>query len=82
MLQSRLHIHDDHVIFAVGQIGQHGLEHHMLRADAAAATQIHGAHDQQLYAVDLTGEGVGNVSHIGVELEELVGGVGAGAFFH
>ena len=54
----------------------------MLRADAAAATQIHGAHDQQLYAIDLFGKGVGNVSHIGVELEELVGGVGAGAFFH
>ena len=54
----------------------------MLRADAAAAAHIHGAHDQQLHAVDLLGVGVRDIRHIGVQLEELIGGVGAGALLH
>ena len=54
----------------------------MLRTDAAAAAHVHGTHDQQLHAIDLFGKGVGNVSHIGVELEELIGGGSAGAFFY
>ena len=82
MLQAGFHVHDDHIVLAIGQGGQDALEHDMLGADTAGAAHVHGAHDQQLDAVDVTGEGVGDVGNVGVELEELIGGVGAGALFH
>ena len=82
MLQTRFHIHDDHIVLPIGQRGKDGLQHHMLGADAAAAAHVHGTHDQQLHAVDLLGEGVRDVRHIGVQLEELIGGIRAGALLH
>ena len=43
---------------------------------------FHGSHDQQLYAVDFLGIGVGNIADIRIQLEEFVGGVRAGALLH
>ena len=82
MLQPRLHVHNDHVVLAEHQRRQNGLEHHMLRADAAAAAGFHRAHHQQLDAVDVTGELIGDIAYLRVELEEFVGIRGAGAFLH
>ena len=82
MLQTRFHIHDDHIVLPIGQRREDGLQHHVLGADAAAAAHIHGTHDQQLDAVDLLGEGVRDIRHIRVQLEELIGGIGAGALLH
>ena len=51
----------------------------MLRADAAGAAGVDGAHDEKLHAVDVLGELVGQVGDVGVELIEAVLVVGAGA---
>ena len=82
MLQARLHVHDDHIVLPIGQAGQDGLEHHVLRADAAAAAHIHRTHDQQLHAVDVLGIFFRDVGHIGIQLEKFIGFIGAGAFLH
>ena len=79
MLQTGLHVHDDHVVPAENQAGQQGLEHHVLRAHTAAAAGIHGAHDQQLDAVYVLCQLVGQVGNLRVELIEGVAVVGAGA---
>ena len=51
----------------------------MLRAHAAAAADVDRAHDKQLHAVDLMGVFFGNIGNEGVELEEFIGLVRAGA---
>ena len=79
MLQTGLHIHDDHIVFAIGQCGEDGLEHHMLGTHTTRAAHIHRAHDQELDAVDGLGIQLGDVSHIGVELVELIVVGSAGA---
>ena len=51
----------------------------MLGTHAAAAAGVHGAHDQQLDAVDVLAELVRQVRDLGVQLVEGVAGVGGGA---
>ena len=80
MLQACFHIHDDHIVLPIGQRGENGLEHYMFGTDTTAAAHIHSAHHQQFDAVDLLGEGVGNIRNLGIQLEKLVGNIGAGAF--
>ena len=54
----------------------------MLRTDAAAAAHIHGAHHQELHTAHVLGVFLRNVRHIGVQLKEFIGFVGAGAFLY
>ena len=54
----------------------------MLGADAAAAAGLHRAHDQQLDAVDVAGEFVGDIADLRVQLEEFIGIGGAGALLY
>ena len=79
MLEPGLHVHDDDVVPAEDQVRHDRLEHHVLRADAAGAAGVDGAHDEKLHAVDVLGELVGQVRDVGVELIEAVLVVGAGA---
>ena len=78
MFQTGLHVHNDHVVLAEHQAGQQRLEHHMLGAHAAGAAGVHGAHDQQLDAVDVLGQFVGQIRDLRIELVEGVAGVGSG----
>ena len=82
VLQTGLHIHNDHIVLAEGQGGQDGFEHHVLRAYTAGAAHIHRTHDQQLDAVDVLGVLLGDVGHVGVQLIEPVGIGSSGALFH
>ena len=79
MLQPGLHVHDHHVVLPENQCGQDGLEHHVLRAHAAGPAGVHGAHDQELHAVDVPAQLIGQIGHLGIELIEGVGLVGGGA---
>ena len=51
----------------------------MLRAHASGAAGVNSAHDQQLHAVDVPAELVGQIGDLGVEFVEGVGLVGGGA---
>ena len=54
----------------------------MLGADAAAAAGLHRAHHQQLDAVDIAGELIGDIADLRVQLEEFIGIGGAGALLY
>ncbi len=79
MLQPGLHVHHHHVVLPEDQRGQDGLEHHMLRAHAAGPAGVHGAHDQQLHAVDVPAQLVRQIGDLRIELVKGVALVGGGA---
>ena len=54
----------------------------MLGTDTAASAGLHRAHNQELNAVDLLGIGVGNISHLRIEFEELIEFIGARPLLH
>ena len=79
MLETCLHVHDDHIVLAEDEVGQNRLEHHVLGADAAGSAGIDRTHDEKLDAVDILGELFGEVGDLGVQLIEAVLVVCAGA---
>ena len=60
----------------IDHMGQQPLEDHVLGTDASGSAGLDRSHQQQLYAVDLLGEHIRQIIHLGVDLEiplELVG---------
>ena len=66
MLETGLHVHDDHIVLAEDQARENGLEHHMLGTHAAAAAGVHGAHDQELDAVTILAQLIRQIGDLGI----------------
>ena len=68
VLETCLHVHDDHIVLAEDEVGQNRLEHHVLGADAAGSAGIDRTHDEKLDAVDILGELSGRSETSGLSL--------------